>query len=293
MEDNYFNTAHLGLTQSINNSFIRNESSYYLVPTFNRAGNSRCYYSYNGNWTIGYRVVRMNYAIYYNINEGFITDNTKADYILFPVLFKTENNFTSTTYFGIAYYCNTERSTYFDFYYDYYDTYNSGFCSLAYSSNGGTSSAFTASLVETSNNFNQGFLVDNASNHRVRYVEPPSNKEDYCYVSKWYSFGSGFNYQYDNPNYKIYLTGYDSSHLIRAYTSPTKNYADKRFTDGFDQGKISGGSGGLSLIGESFEKMGSLLSIQILPNFTIGALISIPLMFILLTFMIRMFKGGN
>ena len=292
MEDNYFNTAHLGLTQSINNSFIRNESSYYLVSTTGNLNTSRCFYaSPNGTWTMGFRVAKMNYSIYYNINQGFVTDNKKADYVLFPVIFKTADNITSNTYFGIAYYCVSARSLNYDFYYEYYNAYNSGFCSLNYSENGGSSALRTAALVETSNNFNKGFLVDNEDHKRIQNVD--STHDDICFVSKCYSFGSTFNYAVGFSSYKIYVTGESSSNLIKAYTSPTKDYVNAKFNEGFEEGKISGGSGGLSLIGESFEKMGSLLSIQILPNFTIGALISIPLMFILLTFMIRMFKGGN
>lgn len=293
MEDYYFNSQQLGLTQTINNSFIRNESSYYLESTGSNLNYSRCYYtSSTGSWAVGYRVVRMNYSIYYNINQGFVTDNTQADYILFPVLFKTGGNSNSNTYYGIGYYCTSARSLNYDFYYEYYTTYNSGYCSLNYSQDNGASSLHTASLVETSNNFNKGFLVDNSTNKRVQHTEP-SSQFDYCYVSKCYSFGSTFLYNSGSKDYKIYVTDYNSFHLIKAYTAPTKDYVNAKFNEGFEQGKISGGSGGLSLIGESFEKMGSLLSIQILPNFTIGALISIPLMFILLTFMIRMFKGGN
>lgn len=293
MEDYYFNPQHLGLTQSINNSFIRNESSYYLVTTGSNLNNSRCYYtSSNGDWTIGYRVVRMNYSIYYNINQGFITDNTQADYILFPVLFKSGGSSNSNTYYGIGYYCTSARSLNYDFYYEYYNTFNSGYCSLNYSENSGSSAKYTASLVDTSNNFNKGFLVDNSKNKRVQHTDS-SNQFDYCYVSKCYSFGSTFDYANGLSPYKIYVTGQNSSRLIKSYTAPTTEYLNKRFNEGFEEGKVSGGSGGLSLIGESFEKMGGLLSIQILPNFTLGALISIPLMFILLTFMIRMFKGGN
>lgn len=293
MADYYFNPQHLGLTQSINNSFIRNENNINLVVSGSNITNSRCYYaSSNGAWTMGYRVVRMNYSIYYNINQGFITDNTRADYILFPILFKTTQSETSNTYFGVGYYCTSARSLNYDFYYEYYNTYNSDFCSLNYSETSGSSAKYSASLVETSNNFNKGFLVDNSTNKRVQHTEASSGL-DICYVSKCYSFGSTFNYSYGYLSTKIYVTGQDSSRLIKAYTAPTTEYLNKRFNEGFEEGKISGGSGGLSLIGESFEKMGSLFSIQILPNFTIGALISIPLMFILLTFMIRMFKGSN
>ena len=293
MEEYYFNAQHLGLTQSINNSFIRNENSLFLVPTGSNINNSRCYYtSFTGSWTMGFRVARMNYSIYYNINKGFVTDNKQADYILFPVIFKTADNTSSNTYFGIGYYCTSARSLNYDFYYEYYNTYNSGYCSLNYSENSGSSSLYTASLVETFNNFNKGFLVDNSTNKRVQHSESSSGI-DICYISKCYSFGSTFNYAVGVPTIKIYVSGQSSSNLIKAYTAPTTEYLNKRFNEGFDQGKISGGSGGLSLIGQSFEKMGSLLSIQILPNFTIGALISIPLMFILLTFMIRMFKGSN
>jgi hypothetical protein len=293
MEDYYFNPQHLGLTQSINNSFIRNESSYYLEPTGFNSNLSQCYYFYNGKWTLGYHVVRMNYSIYFNIYKGFVTDNTQADYILFPVMFKTGESTSSNTYFGVGYYCISARSLDFDFYYEFYTTYNSGFCSANYSINGGSSPYYTAALVDTVNNFNNGFLVDNSTNKRVQHTGS-SNELDICYISRFYSFGSNFGYPFNGgSSYKLYVSDYDSSHLIRAFTAPTTEYLNKRFNEGFEEGKVSGGSGGLSLIGESFEKMGGLLSIQILPNFTLGALISIPLMFILLTFMIRMFKGGN
>lgn len=292
MDNNYFNTTHLGLTQSINNSFIRNESSYYLVATTGNLNTSRCFYaSSDGTWKMGYRVARMNYSIYYNINQGFVTDNSRADYILFPVIFKTGDNINSSTYFGVAYYCFSARSLNYDFYYEYYNAYNSDYCSLNYSENGGSSPRYTAALVETLLNFNEGFLVDNEAHKRIQNVD--STRDDFCFVSKFYPFGSNFNYSVGLSSFKIYVTGASSYNLIKAYTSPTKSYVNAQFNEGFEEGKISSPSGGLSLIGESFEKMGSLLSIQILPNFTIGALFSIPLMFILLTFMIRMFKGGN
>lgn len=54
---------------------------------------------------------------------------------------------------------------------------------------------------------------------------------------------------------------------------------------------LEGQSGFFDMVKGSFESIGSVLSVEILPNFTIGTLLFIPLCFAVVLFLIRLVKG--
>lgn len=74
-----------------------------------------------------------------------------------------------------------------------------------------------------------------------------------------------------------------------------QNLSNTAFQNGYDQGAedAKATNNVIDLIANSFNQMTDILSTPLLPGFTLGGLISIPLVVTLIAFFFRMIKGGN
>ena len=74
-----------------------------------------------------------------------------------------------------------------------------------------------------------------------------------------------------------------------------QNLANDAFQNGYNQGveDAKATNNAIDLIAHSFNQMAGILSTPLLPGFTLGGLISIPLVVTLICFFFRMIKGGN
>lgn len=74
-----------------------------------------------------------------------------------------------------------------------------------------------------------------------------------------------------------------------------QNLANTAYQNGYNQGTedAKATNNAIDLIAHSFNQMSDILSTPLLPGFSLGGLISIPLVVTLITFFFRMIKGGN
>lgn len=74
-----------------------------------------------------------------------------------------------------------------------------------------------------------------------------------------------------------------------------QNLANTAYQNGYNQGTedAKATNNAIDLIAHSFNQMSDILATPLLPGFSLGGLISIPLVVTLITFFFRMIKGGN
>lgn len=74
-----------------------------------------------------------------------------------------------------------------------------------------------------------------------------------------------------------------------------QNLSNTAYQNGYNQGTedAKATNNAIDLIAHSFNQMADILATPLLPGFSLGGLISIPLVVTLITFFFRMIKGGN
>lgn len=74
-----------------------------------------------------------------------------------------------------------------------------------------------------------------------------------------------------------------------------QNLANDAYQNGYNQGgeDAKATNNAIDLVAHSFNEMSTLLNTPLLPGFTLGGLLSIPLVVTLICFFFRMIKGGN
>lgn len=226
-----------------------------------------------------------------NANTYILEEIETGSYTtLFTVRFTLTKSFVNNEYFGPDYIFDFffNNSAFYIYYDIYTDAYMEGY-DVGYSEgidrgygdgyidghNDGYNSGYNDGLNDN-NGFELGYNKGKSEGFQSGYDEGHWEGYNSGYNTGYYTgLGEGYNTGYDNG----YLTGYDEGFLI-----------------GYDEGYIYGYNNGINeqledkdfthLLKSVFIGVGSFLGINLLPGISIGALIAVPIVFGIISFII-------
>lgn len=94
------------------------------------------------------------------------------------------------------------------------------------------------------------------------------------------NYGSGYNLGYNDGKEYGYTIGYNDAKVIEYGRGYSEGLASPRTNSPID------------MVFDTFIKIGGFMSIEVFPNITIGLLVSLPLVFGLIMFIVKIVKGG-
>lgn len=155
-------------------------------------------------------------------------------------------------------------------------------------------------------NIFSGIILNNSGTHLSTYKFTPYsslyfrtnqlnfifNRADY-YIP-FVFFGVSGHYQ-ETTAFTISGTSWEANINATISDFGLQNLANTAYQNGYNQGTedAKATNNAIDLIAHSFNQMSDILATPLLPGFTLGGLISIPLVVTLIAFFFRMIKGGN
>lgn len=148
---------------------------------------------------------------------------------------------------------------------------------------GGGMSAIGLSSTADNDSWRARFMLSENASSREAFIYDLANNDDLLNYDKGYQ--QGYDLGYDD-GYRIAWDGYQSQ-INTAYSNGYDVGYDVGYIDGVD----SDGVNAFGLLGQAFDAVSDVLSIEILPGFQLWVLVTTPLIIAVVIVVVKLIKG--